>query len=119
MASLTKRTGSDTVPFIHTPLDLSQPGIRVLRISPRPGVIQVELKHVKSTKQRYVCLSYMWGDPEPSHTTIVNGKSFSVRDNLWNFLRLARRLLIRDWLWIDACCIDQDNVLERNHQVCR
>ena len=47
----------------------------------------------------------------------MNEQLFCVRDNLWNFLRLARKLKIIDWLWIDAVSIDQETVSERNHQV--
>ena len=41
----------------------------------------------------------------------------SVRGNLFDFLKLTRKLKIKDWLWIDALAINQDNILERNHQV--
>ena len=59
----------------------------------------------------------MWGDDSDCHRITVNSKSYLVRHNLWNFLRLARKLKISDWLWIDAVCIDQSNIDERNHQV--
>ena len=40
-----------------------------------------------------------------------------IRENLWWFLHHMR--LRSQWklFWIDALCIDQSNILERNHQV--
>lgn len=65
----------------------------------------------------YSCLSYMWGDPEEQHAILMNGKTFKVRRNLWDFLRVAQNKLFNNFLWIDALCIDQQNTQERNHQV--
>ncbi|OAL43075.1 heterokaryon incompatibility, partial [Pyrenochaeta sp. DS3sAY3a] len=65
----------------------------------------------------YSCLSYMWGDPEEQHAILINGKTFKVRRNLWDFLRVAQTKLFNNFLWIDALCIDQQNTQERNHQV--
>ncbi|KAF2633929.1 HET-domain-containing protein [Macroventuria anomochaeta] len=36
---------------------------------------------------------------------------------LVGFLVSARECYCSTWFWIDALCIDQDNVDERNHQV--
>jgi len=70
----------------------------------------------------FSALSYAWGDPPASHQILVNQKPFHIRDNLWEFLVQARReessgSLTARYLWIDAICIDQESVLERNHQV--
>jgi hypothetical protein len=107
--------------FVHKPLDLSQSNVRLLRILPgrQKDPIRCTLRHVSRSKHEYVCLSYTWGEAQPNHRILVNQKSFEVRHNLWHFLCLARRFNIQDRLWIDAMCIDQENVLERNHQVRR
>ncbi|XPS68715.1 hypothetical protein M3J09_001001 [Ascochyta lentis] len=47
----------------------------------------------------------------------MDGRQLRVRRNLGTFLRYARMTQLDDWLWIDALCIDQTNVSERNHQV--
>ena len=54
---------------------------------------------------------------------VCNGRTILVTENLYNFLSLFARdpanyPLPRPW-WIDALCIDQENVLERNDQVLR
>jgi hypothetical protein len=48
---------------------------------------------------------------------IINGKPHHVRQNLLDFLEMARRNHHSKALWIDALCIDQTNASERNHQV--
>jgi hypothetical protein len=49
---------------------------------------------------------------------VLNGRSFRVRSSLWTFLHIARQQSLTDtWLWIDAVCIDQSCIPERNHQV--
>ena len=105
--------------FVHQCLDLTKSTIRVLQILPgrKKDPISCTLKHVPRAKDTYLCLSYMWGDAKSIHSIIINGRCFSVRENLWKFMHLARKLKIRDWLWIDALCINQSNNKERNHQV--
>lgn len=69
-----------------------------------------------STKFRFVVLSYRWGAAHASHEIILNGHSFYVRPNLWSFLNVIREQpeMI---LWIDALCINQNDIEERNQQV--
>jgi hypothetical protein len=59
----------------------------------------------------------MWGSEENPYNLLVDGKSFSVRRNLYEFLLIARERRWRTWFWIDAICIDRSNIEERNHQV--
>jgi hypothetical protein len=79
----------------------------------------------------YTALSYVWGEAADRFARmeiIISGYRFRVRRNLWNFLQQAKsnRMMfqkdnnssqISEYLWIDALCIDQDNITERNHQV--
>lgn len=67
----------------------------------------------------YIALSYMWGDETTKHhVPLSNGGTIAVRDNLWQFLQLqGTRLTEPTYFWIDAICINQENVHERNHQV--
>jgi hypothetical protein len=61
----------------------------------------------------------MWGAEEATQVILINGQSFLVRRNLWEFLVRIQRADVkyRVPIWIDAICIDQNDVLERNHQV--
>jgi hypothetical protein len=81
----------------------------------------------------YTALSYTWGPPDEGKYILLNGKPFNVRENLWRFLKEASNrganASLKDvererprsrqptLFWIDAICIDQSQVEERNHQV--
>ncbi|KAI1347733.1 heterokaryon incompatibility protein-domain-containing protein [Xylaria sp. FL0043] len=67
----------------------------------------------------YTALSYTWGDMETGRKiTITNQGQLTVGDNLWSFLCVQSSTITQPTsFWIDAICIDQSNVHERNHQV--
>ncbi|KAH6644329.1 heterokaryon incompatibility protein-domain-containing protein [Boeremia exigua] len=65
----------------------------------------------------YIALSYVWGPPEPSQVITLAGQRFRIRENLWAFLERASLYHSLGFLWIDALCIDQSSIPERNHQV--
>ncbi|KAH6714822.1 heterokaryon incompatibility protein-domain-containing protein [Leptodontidium sp. MPI-SDFR-AT-0119] len=67
----------------------------------------------------YTALSYAWGDQTDSENMKIDGgTTISVRKNLWWFLHLQQSTITQPKLfWIDAMCINQDDVHERNHQV--
>jgi hypothetical protein len=65
-------------------------------------------------------LSYTWGYPTPLRTVRLNGKCYTIRDNLFDFLKAfgASELGQQNhYLWIDQLSIDQGNTNERGHQV--
>jgi len=70
----------------------------------------------------YATLSYVWGSEQRQRPIILNGRKFSVTENL----EIALRALSRSGhhggtyrLWIDALCIDQSNEAERAEEVAR
>ena len=68
----------------------------------------------------YTALSYTWGKALPKElqkTIIVNGHRLCVRDNLFGFLEAQRESARLDYLWIDAICINQNDLAEKSHQV--
>ncbi|TGO18340.1 hypothetical protein BTUL_0010g00090 [Botrytis tulipae] len=69
---------------------------------------------------RYVALSYVWGSPADKKTTLVNGIEMQVTQNLHAALielRKSNWVRRRVNLWIDALCINQDDLDEREQQV--
>jgi hypothetical protein len=128
-------TASEDSFFRYQPLDLHWRNLRLLRILPttKNGMIQcdVEIRDFPSpatyafeVRDSYNTLSYEWGPPHPSHRILLNGKYFIVRENLSRFLHMARERFaaepdFRQFLWIDAICIDQENIPERDNQVCK
>lgn len=70
----------------------------------------------------FAALSYMWGDQGSSRQILVNGYSVDVTENLEAALRqLSCRISFTGGikLWVDALCINQNDILERNVQVKR
>jgi ankyrin repeat protein len=104
--------------YKHEPLDLQKSQIRLFRLlSKHDGILEGEV----STQDfedgpSYRAVSYMWGPPSPTRDITIEGRSFTIRDNLWHFLNSAHDFGDA-WLWIDQICIDQETVKERNHQV--
>lgn len=47
----------------------------------------------------------------------VNGHDFAINDNLMSFLRQKRKISYT--FWIDAICIDQDNLDEKSEHIGR
>jgi len=80
--------------------------------------ISCRLLHAELGKLEYEALSYEWGDASDEDPDIlINGKEVQIRQNLRIALWHLRPKDDERCLWIDAMCIDQSNVLERNHQV--
>lgn len=105
--------------FVHSPLDYGKASIRLINVLPNlssTGLIQCALRH-SDLDDKYTCLSYEWGTDHDDNQITIDGKIFRVRRNLWDFLSMARKQYYSRPFWIDALCIDQDNILERNHQV--
>ena len=60
---------------------------------------------------------YSWGSPKDVKEILLNGKRAFVRGNLWSALRQLRLMSSPRTLWIDALCINQNDVQERNHKM--
>ncbi|KAJ4291859.1 hypothetical protein N0V90_009755 [Kalmusia sp. IMI 367209] len=75
---------------------------------------------------KFEALSYAWGDGEANaKLTVISDDSamglsaLYVRPNLYNALKQLRDSQSERTLWIDALCINQDDLQERNHEVKR
>lgn len=73
----------------------------------------------------YEALSYTWGEEKDDEQIQIFTEgvqperqyTVKVKKNLWLALRVFRPLKGRRRLWVDALCIDQNSISERNHQV--
>jgi hypothetical protein len=113
----------ETEAYAHIPLESPERQVRLLRIISPPGQdneYSLETYNLDSPKIPYFyALSYEWGPEHPVHPITIDGKVFQVRQNLKDFLdRLAGggETYIKP-MWIDAICICQDILPERNAQV--
>ncbi|ORX95479.1 heterokaryon incompatibility protein-domain-containing protein [Clohesyomyces aquaticus] len=107
---------------LYAALNLSSREIRLFDLLPKAtndGEVRGVFRYrTLSSQASYTALSYTWGDPTDVRQIKVNGKSVDVRKNLWDILHQQSSLISEPKrFWIDALCIDQSNVHERNHQV--
>lgn len=110
-------------PFNYLPLKPGQNSIRLLRVPQSPPdseLIPCRL-HTFSLNDApsYIAFSYPWGKSTQESPISLNDAQFPVRDNVHGLLQEVRRCekFKGRFLWIDAICIDQKNIEERNHQV--
>ncbi|PVH77045.1 HET-domain-containing protein, partial [Cadophora sp. DSE1049] len=81
-----------------------------------------DLKHASlSDSPSYEALSYTWGLDDPVldkqfFSITLSDTKFSVAANLYSALKRLRQKEPRI-LWVDAICINQDDLLERAQQV--
>ncbi|KZL71781.1 ankyrin and het domain protein [Colletotrichum incanum] len=118
---------------------------RLIDIAHQPGLKQrmtlVEADLGDPNRPAYHCLSYTWGSGIPQQETAAvesdeekqtcwfvnyspqddkrHGARIPITPNLQEFLDEFRRRGLEDvhYLWIDALCINQDNLTERRDQV--
>lgn len=125
--------------YSYTSLDETKREIRLLRILPRyssdspdsqtpAGVVAQSEALVHDTIKckfslislnsppPFEALSYTWGSPGAGRTIEVEGHVVSVTNNLYSALHHLRQDRERI-MWIDALCINQNNLNERTNQV--
>lgn len=74
-----------------------------------------------SSRPNYAALSYTWatedGDDKKTGRIHCDGGLIPVTENCEAALRRLRSPCNTQTLWVDAVCINQSNIKERNHQV--
>ncbi|KAK5120890.1 hypothetical protein LTR85_005957 [Meristemomyces frigidus] len=65
----------------------------------------------------YEALSYAWGDPTMSQTICIREKQCAVTESVYQALQYLRPRDDSLRIWIDAVCINQDDLLEKGVQV--
>ncbi|KAF2805516.1 HET-domain-containing protein, partial [Mytilinidion resinicola] len=108
------------VSYRYTPLDFSKSQIRllVLNAGSFEDEISCRLQHFSfDSNVSFDALSYTWGDRSSARYIRIGDSYLQVTSNLEAALRHLRLRSSSRTIWIDALCIDQQNVQERNHQV--
>lgn len=94
-----------------------------------PTSLHLALKQVPVAEAApFKALSYVWGPPDAQHLVQIDGNTVTIRQNLAMFLQvLIDRYCPADGkaatessvlrIWVDALCINQEDVTERNSQV--
>ena len=110
----------------YQPLNYWENEIRLIRISELDNTVNSAQNLIRCEMVRvslispppYVALSYCWGDPEITRKIFLNGNSLQVTNNLYAALQQLKERGV-ETVWVDAICIDQMNVEERNLQLLR
>lgn len=109
---------------LYENLQLGDGEIRLLSLKPNINeqseiICSLHRLRLESCAGRYVALSYVWGDPSDEEVVTVNGLAISVTKNLASALHAIRKILnnMPCPLWVDAICIQQSNIPERDQQV--
>ena len=106
--------------YVYEPLQSGK--IRLLRVLFCTGnQAQCELQQVDLHTEGWQALSYVWGNAAPDRQLLIDGNVLLIRPNVLAALT-AISLLEKEhetvfWIWIDAVCIDQNNLDERSVQV--
>ncbi|KAH7313177.1 heterokaryon incompatibility protein-domain-containing protein [Rhexocercosporidium sp. MPI-PUGE-AT-0058] len=106
--------------YRYTPL--SCPGqIRLLKLL--KGVPGSDIKceflpvDLASSSESYNAISYTWGNPVLKHSIVCGRDELRVAENVRCVLDKMRMPDEAKFIWIDALCIDQQNLEERGQQV--
>jgi hypothetical protein len=108
--------------YIWTPVDRTRKKMRILDLdagvpdSPLRGRLRnISLEAL--TKPTYETISYAWGDTALVQSIFVDDKTMAIPASAALALRCMRLPEKHRSLWIDCICVDQDNNLEKGHQV--
>jgi hypothetical protein len=110
------------VPYIYTSLR-TPTSIRLIELLPgaEDAPLQCAITQVRrdDVETNYEALSYAWGEPkftqrleEATTNTVI-----SITESLHEALQALRNSHTSRWMWVDAVCIAQGDVQEKNHQV--
>ena len=109
---------------IYSPLVASEQQVRFIKVDPAfddatPITCSLEVASL-ADRPNFSALSYVWGDAASTENITVQGLQFPATVNLIAALRQFRAMAgeySRRPIWIDAICINQSDISERNSQV--
>jgi hypothetical protein len=102
--------------------ELNDSDIRLLHMTGYNAFFETTayLRHFPlATAPAYKALSYCWGDESPTEALVCNEQCLSIRPNLSEAIKQIHNSLQPMWIWIDAICINQNDIDERARVVRR
>lgn len=114
--------------YCYSPLSASADNIRLLRLMPYANenrektklqceLFEYSLQDLGQRTHLFEALSYTWGGEQRPCSITIKDQSLDVTANLYTALLHLRDRSLERILWIDAICIDQNNLEERSQQV--
>ena len=120
------QTQQPAIPSLYCPLLPRPDSIRLLRLLPsedKNEVIQCQLFNcsLQESNERthpYEALSYVWGKSnQPCPIIHIEKHDLPVTPNLHEALLRLRHRYIERIIWVDAVCINQGNLEEKQQQI--
>ncbi|KAK8112946.1 heterokaryon incompatibility protein-domain-containing protein [Apiospora sp. TS-2023a] len=112
---------SESKLYEHHPLDPVRRQIRTLHVLPghgnQPISIKLKVQDLEDPSTNFIALSYVWGTETASEVVQADKENIQVTVNLLNCLRHLRDTQHSLVLWVDAICINQDDLREKSAQV--
>ncbi|KAL8923091.1 MAG: hypothetical protein Q9208_004775 [Pyrenodesmia sp. 3 TL-2023] len=111
--------------YDYSPLSEEAGEIRLLTLLPDQcdSPVRIALQIIQLTEEtEFEALSYTWGSPSDPQEVIVEAKEPTTLPVTRNLFEALQHLRLRDRprvFWIDAICVDQQNLEERSTQVLR
>jgi hypothetical protein len=113
--------GNNLPTFVHSRLEDKPYAFRLIQLFPASDtghdvfceLVPADLEELP----KYKALSYVWGDATSTRNIYIEGKPYPVTRNCYAALVCLRHQTTQMTLWIDAICINQGGLLERNQQV--
>ncbi|KAI1085329.1 heterokaryon incompatibility protein-domain-containing protein [Whalleya microplaca] len=120
--SSTPRSEAPAKPRVPSYVGLRDDQIRLLELL--PGTLDHELEcHLKPVSwtdlPSYEALSYVWGVPIFNNPITCDGVVVDITKSLFTALRQLRNEHSTRLLWVDALCINQQDVQEKSVQIQR
>ncbi|KAI7282370.1 hypothetical protein KC345_g3556 [Hortaea werneckii] len=109
--------------FCYSPLTQPKTDIRLLSFhhgaqDPDTSTIELSIENFPlQDAPPYAAMSYTWGEPPAQESVLIHDCTFPLRWNCWYMLRQLQKHRPYGYFWIDAICINQDDVEEKNCQV--
>jgi hypothetical protein len=111
--------------YQYSPLSERLNNIRLLRLLPaetedfdiRAELLEYSLTESHKSRHSYEALSYVWGDCDPPRTVFIGDDHLDVTPNLHAALIQLRDDSFPRIIWIDAICINQADIYEKEIQI--
>jgi hypothetical protein len=115
--------------YSYNPLPHGERRIRMLELMPGSSSTEIQCRilnytiNIERLYGPYKALSYCWGDLRDSRRILVRDPSatqdsyLEVSANLFSALLKLRDSGLLRMIWVDALCINQEDVEERGQQV--
>ncbi|PMD58011.1 uncharacterized protein K444DRAFT_486390, partial [Hyaloscypha bicolor E] len=106
--------------YLYEPLK-STKEIRLLTLFPGafldPIRTSLSTFDIEAGTPHYEALTYTWGDPSLRHVISLHGHEFEITASLYEALKHLRLIDKKRIIWVDAICINMNNLAEHSNQV--